>query len=103
ITMHLPPPSTLSPYTTLFRSSTHQHSGSRNVTCIYGITQSDIAVTRRRHVPYGGKTSLQSQSSIPGADQRLARHREAQALIANIDRKSTRLNSSHGSISYAVF
>src|SRR5207245_9311495 len=42
-----------------------------------------------------------SARGVPGADRRLARAR-ARALRGRTDRKSTRLNSSHGSISYAV-
>src|SRR2546422_4976909 len=68
-----PPRSTLFPYTTLFRS--------------------DLLELERRaaeHVPRGFRRALEEKS------------RESVAIIAE-DRKSTRLNSSHGYISYAVF
>src|SRR5438477_1255130 len=69
-----PPRSTLFPYTTLFRSRRRQ---------------GDDAVRRRRDV-YGRLGDLRSRQH----------HRDARIRQ---DRKSTRLNSSHMSISYAVF
>src|SRR2546422_5461941 len=74
-----PPRSTLFPYTTLFRS------------------QSDVAVVEQAQ--RRGQHGLQ-------ADRAGCRFRERQALhldVLRVDRKSTRLNSSHGYISYAVF
>src|SRR5438128_9055352 len=41
-------------------------------------------------------------AGLPPAHDRKPRHRAGDAGLAG-DRKSTRLNSSHGSISYAVF
>src|SRR5207248_10034611 len=41
--------------------------------------------------------------AVPGADQRGRRGAEAPGEAGGIDRKSTRLNSSHRTISYAVF
>src|SRR3712207_8059906 len=73
-----PPRSTLFPYTTLFRSAGHQHSG-------------DGARTESR-----GEAALKARASgFGGADIRADRDVQ--------DRKSTRLNSSHANISYAVF
>src|SRR2546428_8994468 len=71
-----PPRSTLFPYTTLFRSSLSRvlPDYSENV---WGITASDSI---RGYVSWGGPP----QDTYP-------------------DRKSTRLNSSHDQISYAVF
>src|SRR3712207_7422349 len=47
------------------------------------------------------------QNQVPEAERRLQQVREVQASteteLANADRKSTRLNSSHANISYAVF
>src|SRR2546427_7066926 len=77
-----PPRSTLFPYTTLFRSD---------------------------------REIVLKDASVPGADgqQGLDRllwhvvhevaHRDRRAVLAQADRKSTRLNSSHSQISYAVF
>src|SRR2546429_5532214 len=77
-----PPRSTLFPYTTLFRSSV-----SLCLSRIYG--DPICAAVGRAHG---------SAQVCPVADVGvLVSHRERQ------DRKSTRLNSSHGYISYAVF
>src|SRR5207249_10044240 len=74
-----PPTSTLFPYTTLFRSKTH-------------ITKPSImkkAHNRWRHF-YLGRVDVKSRKIFFHFTRRE-------------DRKSTRLNSSHVSISYAVF
>src|SRR3712207_7235029 len=83
-----PPRSTLFPYTTLFRSV----------------------------VPGGGVALLRTQSAVLAAAEKLegdeatgarivAKSLEApvKQIAENADRKSTRLNSSHANISYAVF
>src|SRR3712207_7456846 len=72
-----PPRSTLFPYTTLFRSETHR------VTLGHVAAHDDDAVRVRQVLLERGGTA--------------ATERDAQ------DRKSTRLNSSHANISYAVF
>src|SRR2546427_7307694 len=79
-----PPRSTLFPYTTLFRS--HAVVGTR------GAHQQPVGplveTARMRALPVGGGDA--------------ARHRPGAPPVAR-DRKSTRLNSSHSQISYAVF
>src|SRR5256884_7265374 len=76
-----PPRSTLFPYTTLFRSSVVPHGPeSEALTARYGELQ-------HRFEAAGGYR-LETQ---------------AKAILDGLDRKSTRLNSSHGYISYAVF
>src|SRR3712207_6974514 len=89
-----PPRSTLFPYTTLFRSAPH-----------------------RRGLPRGPRVGIEG---LPGGRRRgggvpARRRRRARALSLSGrgltetpcrpcgDRKSTRLNSSHANISYAVF
>src|SRR3989442_8312887 len=79
-----PPRSTLFPYTTLFRSPEFGHSsgGQFNTDVISG--------TNRFHgtlYEYFQNRNLNAESGIAGGK----------------DRKSTRLNSSHVRISYAVF
>src|SRR2546427_8191861 len=76
-----PPRSTLFPYTTLFRS----------------LQQATIDLRRllRRALP--GERSGPRPATL---HQLLALHREE---LVERDRKSTRLNSSHSQISYAVF
>src|SRR5207253_11506758 len=92
-----PPCSTLFPYTTLFRSlfSTSLH----NLLAVdAGFLQKGILITnldlfRFLNVPYAGRVAfkrdlLEKVRALPG-------------MVS--DRKSTRLNSSHVAISYAVF
>src|SRR5205809_2368929 len=71
-----PPRSTLFPYTTLFRSRSE------------GVDTAAASACRSRRL-----------SEQPGAAVR----RRNRCHRGNLDRKSTRLNSSHGYISYAVF
>src|SRR3712207_8127264 len=97
-----PPRSTLFPYTTLFRSPDEYEAG---------------------HVPGAkplprGLLEYKAADELPDKDARIVVHcalggrgsLAAKSLkemgytnVANIDRKSTRLNSSHANISYAVF
>src|SRR5438067_9121306 len=90
-----PPRSALFPYTTLFRSSARS-------------APSD---------PAGGETTADARIAWRRRPRRQANHALASAMLgaaalsltdlllagARLDRKSTRLNSSHVSISYAVF
>src|SRR2546427_6609506 len=82
-----PPRSTLFPYTTLFRS---QPLGVGQVR-----RQPPPALWLRLRVAADG-LDVADRRARP--DQQGERHREQQ-----LDRKSTRLNSSHSQISYAVF
>src|SRR5438270_6578562 len=77
-----PPRSTLFPYTTLFRSEQLGHEGERD-------RREDRAGLATGHGVGLAARRGQSVDSHPG-------HAEQ-------DRKSTRLNSSHSQISYAVF
>src|SRR3712207_8522925 len=73
-----PPRSTLFPYTTLFRSAEGGGGNARDLTRRAG------GEVDQKHLPRGGEGQ--------GGD-----------ALAREDRKSTRLNSSHANISYAVF
>src|SRR2546422_4637017 len=75
-----PPRSTLFPYTTLFRSPVHRAFLDHGVVLLEGVDLSAIAPGRYELICFP------------------LRHRGLDG-----DRKSTRLNSSHGYISYAVF
>src|SRR3712207_8484315 len=83
-----PPRSTLFPYTTLFRSEV----GDR----VDALAEVVVAVPGVQHVQHArgaagvhvGATRVRAATVAPGGAQ---------------DRKSTRLNSSHANISYAVF
>src|SRR3712207_7776098 len=82
-----PPRSTLFPYTTLFRSEVHQEVELK-------IFKGDRVADASR--PIG--IIIAKDLFIIAVDQRIA------VLIHHAeDRKSTRLNSSHANISYAVF
>src|SRR3712207_7152181 len=84
-----PPRSTLFPYTTLFRSAEGARRA-RPVGAAGGHARAGGAVGRgaaRRGVHSAGA----------------ARHRPVGRRAGGADRKSTRLNSSHANISYAVF
>src|SRR5687768_18039578 len=83
-----PPRSTLFPYTTLFRS------GLDRPRALHG------SAHRYRRVSRGITVAAARRSRDAGlADG----PRRLQKLTHELDRKSTRLNSSHGYISYAVF
>src|SRR3712207_8628694 len=82
-----PPRSTLFPYTTLFRSRLPVAGGGSQGRAS-GV---EARGARRRLARVGGAVS----SPAPLVDRFGRVHRE--------DRKSTRLNSSHANISYAVF
>src|SRR3712207_8138371 len=84
-----PPRSTLFPYTTLFRSEQeHQHRREER-----HIGEQQVAVAEERLGQRDG-----------GGDEHGGRAAEVQLdQLVEQDRKSTRLNSSHANISYAVF
>src|SRR2546430_10074653 len=85
-----PPRSTLFPYTTLFRSmfSKSQNTARLRVSGLTGI--------------FGRNGSLRAVQVLLEAFEVQVDHR-GDVEGENIDRKSTRLNSSHSQISYAVF
>src|SRR2546429_347969 len=89
-----PPRSTLFPYTTLFRSVVVRDGGPR--------------LRTERQLGRGSGGDLERVACRPGEPGRAPREPVAGARLADRqeggqDRKSTRLNSSHGYISYAVF
>src|SRR3712207_8656638 len=83
-----PPRSTLFPYTTLFRSP--HGDGRRERPALEAAAQGLALDQLHDHVgPAGGLVA-----EVGGGDD---------VRVAELDRKSTRLNSSHANISYAVF
>src|SRR5258707_7035470 len=85
-----PPRSTLFPYTTLFRSLAQLHHQVEEIGRIVALERHDELLV----VEPIGIRGVQADGWILPAD--------ADVLIHQ-DRKSTRLNSSHANISYAVF
>src|SRR2546430_8050020 len=83
-----PPRSTLFPYTTLFRSKAKELDLEEEK----GVLVTDVAEDGP-----AGQAGLQ-----PGDVITEVNHQKI-ATLAELDRKSTRLNSSHSQISYAVF
>src|SRR3712207_6922827 len=78
-----PPRSTLFPYTTLFRSRDRPAAADHGEASL-------VAVGERRAPPASDR-----REDVPRS--------RAAHLVGGRDRKSTRLNSSHANISYAVF
>src|SRR2546430_4149282 len=95
-----PPRSTLFPYTTLFRSVREVDRDAQ---------QDERRVDPGEHQRGGGRRDHAEHQLAPEEHQPRAylresvRHALEDAVDADIDRKSTRLNSSHSQISYAVF
>src|SRR3712207_8945070 len=85
-----PPRSTLFPYTTLFRSVGvgREEDGA-------DLEQRDVGIAVGRVVLH----RLQQAGPHRGSQDRFLRPQR----VLDLDRKSTRLNSSHANISYAVF
>src|SRR5256885_13163903 len=88
-----PPRSTLFPYTTLFRS---------RVTCRTGVGERPRVVDQQLELGLVVRAAVERDVAVEVV---LAANRRAEVHTARIeaDRKSTRLNSSHLVISYAVF
>src|SRR3712207_6904009 len=84
-----PPRSTLFPYTTLFRSAEHERGRDLLVRVAGGDEPQHLRLAF-------GQPAGQRPSRSGGERGGVAAH-------AELDRKSTRLNSSHANISYAVF
>src|SRR3712207_7538671 len=84
-----PPRSTLFPYTTLFRSSRRR---------LDELIRADLSsagriIAKVLHVNDGRKSTASHEEELF----------KPVGALADVDRKSTRLNSSHANISYAVF
>src|SRR2546428_6148312 len=82
--MRRPPRSTLFPYTTLFRS----------LSTIHNTPSIAVFGPRQRGVPTAHACAVGCERGVPAAHA---------CAVGCEDRKSTRLNSSHDQISYAVF
>src|SRR3712207_7245034 len=83
-----PPRSTLFPYTTLFRSDPPRRRAPRPRPVGRAVERDQLAVTARAVLPDEDDATGEQPVGV---------------RVEAIDRKSTRLNSSHANISYAVF
>src|SRR3712207_7802579 len=92
-----PPRSTLFPYTTLFRS--HVDAQLRAIGADFGDVHG--LAREREGVEASGRFGAHLVANLPDAFGHLVEE-ECDLSVAQ-DRKSTRLNSSHANISYAVF
>src|SRR2546430_5739144 len=98
-----PPRSTLFPYTTLFRSTTWVITGTLSQ------PRDEIAeIIIERGGKVSGSVSKKTNYVLAGeeAGSKLEKAKKLGVKIISekeLDRKSTRLNSSHSQISYAVF
>src|SRR3712207_7205750 len=90
-----PPRSTLFPYTTLFRSGPRAVLGAARLRLVEGRAPSRLRHRGRR------ARGEDARGFFAAAPHPLARGHDV--ARAGGDRKSTRLNSSHANISYAVF
>src|SRR3712207_7616945 len=90
-----PPRSTLFPYTTLFRSIDHRVLADMSTEIDEGRHENDarrdIGATAHDRARNGAKACSPEPVLAPSGE------------LGRQDRKSTRLNSSHANISYAVF
>src|SRR5687768_17848458 len=88
-----PPRSTLFPYTTLFRSRADEEAAIEVASAgMQGALE---------QLPIDGRIVIGASDDRP--DLAAGAHIGAGGEEVDLDRKSTRLNSSHGYISYAVF
>src|SRR5205814_4819338 len=90
-----PPPSPLFPYTTLFRSA-GVRPGMKKRNLSFSLQLRTLDAEPERNAPRLSPAAEENEA----ADVLLAEPAESDP---NLDRKSTRLNSSHLGISYAVF
>src|SRR3712207_6943541 len=88
-----PPRSTLFPYTTLFRSVCGEHGGDPKSFFFF----------HQAGLDYVSCSSFRVPGARLAAAQAAFKHRSTERPPARAGRKSTRLNSSHANISYAVF
>src|SRR3712207_9203005 len=98
-----PPRSTLFPYTTLFRSQlvvSVREYVSHSVVVAGLVNDPGTKALRREAMPL--YVVLAEAQPRPEAGMATIVKTDGQTVQVNLDRKSTRLNSSHANISYAV-
>src|SRR3712207_7747438 len=100
-----PPRSTLFPYTTLFRSESSTRHISQCLLRIFNVKVSHVTISNwtKKFASYFKLKSDKLLYNIDLSDSDEWHVDETVVFINGKDRKSTRLNSSHANISYAVF
>src|SRR3712207_7408724 len=93
-----PPRSTLFPYTTLFRSNGREATTRQRFTLAH-----ELGHVRCGHAPAVDVDTIADLANRTDPLEVQANAFAAELLLPRADRKSTRLNSSHANISYAVF
>src|SRR2546430_8246899 len=98
-----PPRSPLFPYPTLSRSVAGEHAPGP-VPAVRGRREADHD-DARLHIPeaWDGPPPVVLAAERRTSGDRRSESHQPRAFLAGEDRKSTRLNSSHSQISYAVF
>src|SRR3712207_9540407 len=98
-----PPRSTLFPYTTLFRSPSLGEHGAQAAAqpAIRKRTSRRRTAAERNRLEPIGEHQPRPRTDVAVEDRRV-HHARPERLLPRRDRKSTRLNSSHANISYAV-
>src|SRR3712207_7493823 len=97
-----PPRSTLFPYTTLFRSPGVLDQPAQQPQRL-GARAERQQLTAPVRLAQAGDQGVHPGRAHPPHAQALAEGAAPDAVDLQLDRKSTRLNSSHANISYAVF
>src|SRR3712207_8924540 len=93
-----PPRSTLFPYTTLFRSIETAREAARQLVTLLENKNNTLPLAKDAKVAVIGPNADNVYNLL--GDYTAPQER---SNVTTIDRKSTRLNSSHANISYAVF
>src|SRR3712207_7380319 len=98
-----PPRSTLFPYTTLFRSLGVRRGGDGEAHLVRPVPQLEGQERAAPALGLGEALHALANAGASGEPQDRAGAIDARVDERVADRKSTRLNSSHANISYAVF
>src|SRR5690606_41546306 len=98
-----PPRSTLFPYTTLFRSNPEPPEFKEISKEVIQKTVEQIDAKLSGNEKASSKAKAKLRYIKKNFESNLKKYEEQEAILGERDRKSTRLNSSHVKISYAVF
>src|SRR3712207_8960285 len=97
------PRSLLFPYTTLFRFVGDPLDREHDRSCLAPRSLVDVGADDGREIEAGGEPVEAERARVTRLVEAERARRTRLARVRRLDRKSTRLNSSHANISYAVF